>query len=139
MNLLLIKLSHNISFLLQCYLMTHLRQVNGQANVVCEHCNKVCRDKGDYQIHLRSHSDVKPFHCSICPKAYKTSSARAAHLETHQESGFDCMYCATKFKSRRTLQKHCKVKHKAGSEKTVESIAAENPNKYVIEEVDIVE
>lgn len=37
----------------KCYLMTHLRQISGQASVVCEVCQKVCRDKGDYQIHFR--------------------------------------------------------------------------------------
>lgn len=37
----------------KCYLMTHLRQVSGQTSIVCEVCQKVCRDKGDYQIHIR--------------------------------------------------------------------------------------
>lgn len=37
----------------KCYLMTHLRQISGQTSVVCEVCQKVCRDKGDYQIHFR--------------------------------------------------------------------------------------
>lgn len=37
----------------KCYLMTHLKQISGQASVTCEVCQKVCRDKGDYQIHFR--------------------------------------------------------------------------------------
>lgn len=37
----------------KCYLMTHLRQVSGQTSIACEVCQKVCRDKGDYQIHFR--------------------------------------------------------------------------------------
>lgn len=37
----------------KCYLMTHMRQITGQTSVVCEICQKVCRDKGDYQIHFR--------------------------------------------------------------------------------------
>lgn len=37
----------------KCYLMTHLRQISGQTSVVCDICQKVCRDKGDYQIHYR--------------------------------------------------------------------------------------
>lgn len=37
----------------KCYLMTHLKQISGQASVTCEICQKVCRDKGDYQIHFR--------------------------------------------------------------------------------------
>lgn len=37
----------------KCYLRNHLRLVSGQSSVVCEICDKVCRDKGDYQIHSR--------------------------------------------------------------------------------------
>lgn len=37
----------------KCYLMTHLKMVSGQINVTCDICQKVCRDKGDYQIHYR--------------------------------------------------------------------------------------
>lgn len=95
----------------KCYLKSHLQRISGQTSVVCEICQKVCRDKGDYQIHFRSHSNLKPFKCSICPKAYKTSSARAAHIEIHMEKGFNCSVCDAKFKARRTLQKHVKVKH----------------------------
>lgn len=37
----------------KCYLNSHLKRVSGQTSVVCEICQKVCRDKGDYQIHFR--------------------------------------------------------------------------------------
>jgi hypothetical protein len=37
----------------KCYLTNHLRLVSGQSSVVCEICEKICRDKGDYQIHQR--------------------------------------------------------------------------------------
>lgn len=37
----------------KCYLMTHLKMVSGQINVTCDICQKVCRDKGDFQIHYR--------------------------------------------------------------------------------------
>lgn len=37
----------------KCYLMSHLKRVNGEASVTCPICEKVCRDKGDYQIHAR--------------------------------------------------------------------------------------
>lgn len=37
----------------KCYLIAHLRVVNGQSNIVCEICQKICRDKEDYRIHIR--------------------------------------------------------------------------------------
>lgn len=120
----------------KCYLNTHLRQVSGETSISCEVCGKICLSKHDYQIHFRlfplrkelislminhfecfrSHSNVKPFKCSVCPKAYKTSSARAAHLETHSSKGFNCSICSTRFTSRRTLQKHCRTKHDAAKQ-----------------------
>lgn len=37
----------------KCYLNTHMRQISGQTSVTCGICEKVCRDKGDYEIHYR--------------------------------------------------------------------------------------
>lgn len=98
------------TFSRKCHLVKHLKLVSGELNITCEICNKICRDKHDYKIHSRSHSSEKLFKCSLCSKSYKTSSARAAHLQTHLET-FICTYCNIQFKSRRTMQKHVKNKH----------------------------
>ncbi|KAL7022311.1 hypothetical protein ACKWTF_012202 [Chironomus riparius] len=98
------------TFSKKCHLVKHLKIVSGKLNMTCEICNKICRDKHDYKIHSRSHSSEKFFKCSLCSKSYKTSSARAAHLQTHLEI-FICPHCNIQFKSRRTMQKHIKNKH----------------------------
>jgi len=98
------------TFSRKCHLVKHLKLVSGELNITCEVCNKVCRDKHDYKIHSRSHSSEKLFKCSLCSKSYKTSSARAAHLQSHLET-FICPHCNLQFKSRRTMQKHIKTKH----------------------------
>lgn len=94
----------------KCHLNKHLKQVSGELNIICGICNKVCRDKHDYKIHSLSHSNERPFKCSLCEKSYKTASARAAHLQSHLEIIL-CPFCELQFKSRRTMQKHVKLKH----------------------------
>jgi hypothetical protein len=95
----------------KCYLNAHLREVKGDSTIVCKVCGKICKNKGDYNIHARTHTNEKPFKCSLCSKAYKTSSARASHLETHNVNGYPCDLCGQKFKARRILQTHIKLKH----------------------------
>lgn len=99
-------------FRLRCLLKAHLDQVNGVTAIICMLCNKTFPNKNDLGIHMRSHSNDKPFKCSMCPKAYKTSSARASHQETHNENGFTCEVCKSKFKARRIMLKHFRDKHR---------------------------
>lgn len=98
-------------FRLRCLLRAHLDQVNGVTQMICTICNKNFPNKNDLGIHMRSHSNDKPFKCSMCPKAYKTSSARASHQETHNENGYTCEICKSKFKARRIMLRHMKTKH----------------------------
>lgn len=47
----------------------------------------------------------------MCPKSYKTSSARASHMQVHNESILECPYCDVKFKKRCVKNRHIKFYH----------------------------
>lgn len=74
-------------------------------------CAKRCKDQGDLKTHIRSHTNQRPYQCPHCEKAYKTSSARASHVESHMEPSFSCDICNVKFRRRILYQRHMKTLH----------------------------
>lgn len=74
-------------------------------------CGKRCKDQGDLKVHIRSHTTQRPYPCPFCEKTYKTSSARASHIETHMERNHCCTICDAKFKRRILYQRHMKLMH----------------------------
>lgn len=52
---------------------------------MCQFCGKSFAQAGELTIHNRSHTNERPFQCTICNKSYKTSSMRASHMDSHIE------------------------------------------------------
>lgn len=66
----------------------------------CSYCDKKFAQNGELKIHERSHTGERPFVCTICGNAYKTSSMRAAHMDAHiQGKTFEVIIyiCLSKF------------------------------------------
>lgn len=53
---------------------------------ICEICGKLIR--GVMNTHLRTHSNIKPFSCELCAKAFRTNGALKVHLGLHSGSQF---------------------------------------------------
>ena len=79
----------------------------------CTVCGQKFIHKGQYNIHLTRHTNVKPFACNHCKRATYTT---AAQLSQHVAlcmfgSSFRCEMCGKSFSSQTTLKQHHQTVH----------------------------
>ncbi|GAB0092598.1 hypothetical protein DMENIID0001_076050 [Sergentomyia squamirostris] len=75
----------------------------------CGECGKPFGDKRSHRMHVASHSEVRPYPCSICGKAFKRRDALNSHYRTlHNEMRVlhPCQICGTIFKWKSNLLRH---------------------------------
>ena len=55
---------------------------------------------------MKAHSDVRPFECDFCRKAYKDRGALNKHLLTHQDKKVECEICHRPFTNSAQVKRH---------------------------------
>lgn len=67
--------------------------------VQCEECGKILRNEYKLRAHLKSsHSQEKPFNCSLCSRQFKWKHMLQNHLRVHtKEQPYSCSYCPRTF------------------------------------------
>jgi hypothetical protein len=73
----------------------HYREYHSKtANVVCDVCQKVCKNKGAFKTHFASHLKVGSMECPYCGKLYKHQSGFVYHVRsvhTGKKLLFSCL------------------------------------------------
>ena len=60
-------------------------------------CDFVSAYQGNIKVHIRRHTNEKPFVCDICGREFKQRSACKNHMMTHPEmNGIKCKHCHRK-------------------------------------------
>ena len=54
----------------------------GRGRYVCATCGVRCKKPSVLRKHLRSHTDVRPHHCSVCDVGFKTKGNLSKHLNS---------------------------------------------------------
>lgn len=77
---------------------------------ICNYCGKACRDTHSLNIHIRSHTQEKPFECKVCTKKFSTQMLFTMHSRTHTNiRRYECAYCEHKSTTIPLLKKHEKL------------------------------
>ena len=101
---------------------TKFTPVNGKPikKRVCPYCQKPFWHNGQFTIHLRTHTDEKPYKCSNCPISFKKSWQLKCHAANKHQVGELCSVCKKYLPTRQALDKHLKlhVQTNYGSEQT---------------------
>eukprot|EP01083_Nonionella_stella_P268821 909057_1 len=100
------------SSLISIHSHTTQSQVSGSVpSLKCKICQKTFKYRSVLMLHLRAHSNERPFKCSSCPKAFKFKN----NLKIHQQrfhsvaKPFQCSLCQKSFKFRNDVTNHQKI------------------------------
>lgn len=77
----------------------------------CDKCGREYRDVTRLRAHMRSHSAERPYPCTECDSAFKTSGARQYHVRRVHLClrPYPCGSCNMAFKCRAHLEKHLRT------------------------------
>lgn len=96
--------------------------------LTCHICNRVCISNSRLELHLRMHSDERPFQCQICEKTFHSNSNLKVHLNIHfNDKKYKCPICDKRFITLSTLNTHLKI-HPLDSEIPCSKCGKKLPN-----------
>lgn len=88
----------------------------GEINFTCSHCLKGFFRINEYEKHMIVHSDVRPFQCATCGRAFKRETSLKMHRENihdlREEDKTKCLLCEGVFKNQRFMRSHVRKVHK---------------------------
>ena len=79
---------------------------------ICEFCGKQVKNKVKFNIHMRTHTNEKPFECETCGRRFKSKGNLSRHKLVHDADSpkrFACPRCGKEFRFHADLDRHVAV------------------------------
>ena len=78
----------------------------------CGVCEKMFRYQSDLAVHMRRHTNERPYKCDVCEQRFRTSGNLQSHMRIHtKEKPYECDVCEKRFSRSSNLQRHVRTQH----------------------------
>lgn len=87
------------------------KRFEDQEQYICSTCKLHFDRQGDYKRHMIKHSNLRPYKCEICDKAFKRSSEVSNHTQIHRGIEYACEVCGFTTINKFSLRMHHRRVH----------------------------
>lgn len=79
---------------------------------MCNYCNYTSPKRYLLSRHMKSHSEERPYKCSVCERGFKTLASQQNHVNTHTGvKPHNCKFCSSSFTTSGELARHTRYRH----------------------------
>lgn len=79
---------------------------------MCNYCNYTSPKRYLLSRHMKSHSEERPYKCSVCERGFKTLASQQNHVNTHTGvKPHNCKFCSSCFTTSGELARHTRYRH----------------------------